>query len=139
MLVIDTSALIAVLFAESSAPQISEVIDAADARFISAANYIELGTVLAGRRQYKPDQVVGAANRILNAAMIEVVPISSDLAETALHARIRFGKGFGVRGGLNFGDCFAYALAKSMNAPLLYTGNDFSKTDIRSALPAAEA
>ena len=56
------------------------------------------------------------------------------LARTAMQARIRFGKGFGAAAGLNFGDCFAYALAKAMDAPLLFIGADFSATDITPAL-----
>jgi ribonuclease VapC len=60
--------------------------------------------------------------------------IDDEIARIAMQARIRFGKGFGAAAALNFGDCFAYALAKAHNAPLLYIGNDFAATDIASAL-----
>ncbi|MDD2677463.1 MAG: type II toxin-antitoxin system VapC family toxin [Methylacidiphilaceae bacterium] len=65
---------------------------------------------------------------------MDIAPIDDRLARAAMKARIDYGQGFGRRGGLNFGDCFAYALAQQHSAPLLYVGNDFGLTDIRSAL-----
>lgn len=65
---------------------------------------------------------------------LELVPVDEEQTRIALDARIRFGKGFGHSAKLNFGDCFSYALAKTLRAPLLYTGDDFDRTDVRSAL-----
>ncbi|PJR13480.1 type II toxin-antitoxin system VapC family toxin [Sinorhizobium meliloti] len=65
---------------------------------------------------------------------IAIAPIDDNLARAAMRARLDYGKGFGPRGGLNFGDCFAYALAKRHSAPLLYVGHDFALTDVQSGL-----
>ncbi|WP_338283597.1 type II toxin-antitoxin system VapC family toxin [Sinorhizobium sp. KGO-5] len=65
---------------------------------------------------------------------IAIAPIDDNLARAAMRARLDYGKGFGTRGGLNFGDCFAYALAKRHSAPLLYVGDDFALTDVQSGL-----
>ncbi|KIZ47278.1 twitching motility protein PilT [Rhodopseudomonas palustris] len=65
---------------------------------------------------------------------IGIAPVDDNLARTAMRARVDYGKGFGTRGGLNFGDCFAYALAKQHSASLLYVGDDFALTDVQSAL-----
>ncbi|NCU21898.1 PIN domain-containing protein [Candidatus Falkowbacteria bacterium] len=65
---------------------------------------------------------------------ISIASVDDTLARAAMRARVDYGKSFGTRGGLNFGDCFAYALAKRHSAPLLYVGEDFALTDVRSAL-----
>jgi len=65
---------------------------------------------------------------------LEIAAITAEDARLALTARLRYGRGFGTRGGLNFGDCFAYALAKRHSARLLFVGDDFSLTDIEPAL-----
>lgn len=65
-----------------------------------------------------------------------MAPLDEAQARLALEARIRFGKGFGAKANLNLGDSFAYALAKSLDAPLLYVGDDFRQTDVKSALDA---
>ena len=65
---------------------------------------------------------------------IAIAPINEAKARTALDARIKYGRGFGHRAGLNYSDCFAYALAKTRNLPLLFKGDDFTHTDIVSAL-----
>tara|TARA_R110002072_G_scaffold190482_6_gene347478 strand:+ start:233 stop:640 length:408 start_codon:yes stop_codon:yes gene_type:complete len=134
MIVVDTSALIAILFGEPEADELRGCIAGATARVMSAANFVELGTVIAGRSGPGNAQAVLACERLLAAADITIAPITADLARQALHARIRFGRGFSHRARLNFGDCFAYALAKSLYAPLLFIGDDFPHTDIRPAL-----
>ncbi len=73
------------------------------------------------------------AERLMERAMIELVPFTAEQAKWARHARLTYGIGRHPAG-LNFGDCFAYALAKESSAPLLYTGSDFSQTDVRAAL-----
>ena len=91
--------------------------------------------MLAGRHR-DPGRGVDDLDAFLTSFGISIAPVDEALARGALQARIRFGKGFGATAGLNFGDCFAYALAKSLNAPLLYVGNDFTATDITPALTA---
>jgi ribonuclease VapC len=100
---------------------------------ISAANCVEAGTVLAGRAS---DAFEGLADLddFIRAAGIRIMPVDELQARLALEARVRLGRGFGARAGLNFGDSFAYALAKSRSAPLLFVGDDFKATDITPAL-----
>lgn len=134
MIVVDSSAIIALLKGEPEANAIEICLKSATSRLLSAANYVETGAVLAGIRSHAREKTVNDLRLILDEAAIEVAPVTPELAREALRARIRFGTGFGVRNGLNFGDCFAYALAKQRNAPLLFVGNDFSQTDVESAL-----
>ena len=101
---------------------------------MSTASYVEAGTVLAGRRGGDVRQVLTDLDEILDTAGIRLSAVDEAQARLALEARIVFGRGFGAAAGLNFGDSFAYALAKSLDAPLLYVGNDFARTDIVSAL-----
>ncbi|MGF1456844.1 MAG: type II toxin-antitoxin system VapC family toxin [Alphaproteobacteria bacterium] len=135
MIIVDTSALVAILLGEPMAQALSDCLGAADARLISAANVLELGTVLAGRGTLggaspQPAHVVAGVDRLLIAAAIDIAPVTADLTREALRARFAYGRGFGTRTGLNFGDCFAYALAKTHKAPLLFVGDDFSHTDV---------
>ncbi len=134
--VVDTSALIALLFEEQEADAISQCLDQAAARLISAANVLEFGTVLAGRNHIKPTEIATDTRSILMHGEIDIAPVTSGLIDIALESRIRFGKGFGSSAKLNFGDCFAYALAKHHDAPLLFIGNDFAQTDVKRALAA---
>ncbi len=73
-------------------------------------------------------------DEFIELAGIRIEPLTAGLARMALVARVRYGRGFGARAKLNFGDAMSYALAKSLNAPLLFIGDDFTHTDIRSAL-----
>jgi ribonuclease VapC len=134
LIVIDSSALVAIALGEPGARVLGERLAQTPPgrRFLSVANYVEAGTVLAGRHK-TPEQAPSDLNELLDAAGITLTPVDDQLARLALVARIRFGKGFGASAGLNYGDSFAYALAKSLDAPLLYTGDDFTATDIKSA------
>jgi ribonuclease VapC len=135
MLVVDSSAIIAMLFEEPEGRDCAAALGASSRRVISAANYVETGTVLAGRLNLEQrEQAATDLDVFLSTFRIEISPINAELARAALAARLRFGKGFGSRRGLNFGDSFAYALAKSFGAPLLFIGNDFAVTDIESAI-----
>lgn len=135
MLVVDSSAIIAMLFEEPEGDACARALAATSRRTISAANYVETGTVLAGRLSPKQrGQAVSDLDTFLSTFRIDIAPVDAELAHAALTARLQFGKGFGSRGGLNFGDSFAYALAKSLAAPLLFIGNDFTITDIEPAL-----
>lgn len=134
MIVIDSSAIIAILKQEPEADALSEAMAAARSRVISAVNYVELGTVLAGRRADDRERVAEDLDLLLADAAVEIEGVTPDLARAALRARIKYGKGFGSKKGLNFGDSFAYALARSHDAPLLFVGDDFTRTDIEPAL-----
>lgn len=133
-MIIDTSAVLAILFAEGDAARFADAIAGADHRAMSAANFLEAGVVV-------DNQLGPAAGRQLDAllarAEVEVVPVTRAQAEIARQAYLDYGKG-NHPARLNFGDCFAYALAKSANRPLLYKGDDFSRTDIASALEGAD-
>ena len=133
MLVVDSSAVIAILFGEPTAPALLARLAADPQRVMSVVGYVETGTVLAGRRRTNRAQAIADLDIFLDTAGIRLAPIDAAQAQTALRARIRHGHGMGHRGKLNFGDCFAYALARSLAAPLLFVGDDFTTTDIQQA------
>jgi ribonuclease VapC len=133
-MIIDTSALIAILRAEDDASDMAHAIEQARDRQISAANYLEAAVVIDGSR----DPVASRRfDELVQAADLRIEPVTQDQAQIAREAYRDFGKGSGHKAGLNFGDCFAYALAKATGQPLLYKGDDFTHTDITPALPAA--
>jgi ribonuclease VapC len=135
MLIIDASAIIAMLFEELEGAACAAAMGGIAPRLVSAVNYVEAGTVLAGRTSEKDrDKASADLDAFLANFGIEIAAVTPELAREALKARIRWGKGFGQKKGLNFGDSFAYALARSHDAPLLFVGDDFTKTDIKSAL-----
>ncbi len=129
-MIIDTSALIAILRDEPDARRYAEAIEMATERRISAATYVELAAVIDGGR----DPVASRRfDELLDAARIAIEPVTEAQARIAREAYRDFGKGSGHAAGLNFGDCFAYALAKTADEPLLFKGDDFSRTDITAA------
>lgn len=135
MMVVDASAIIAIMFEEAEAPDCMVALQTGASRLISAVNYVEAGTVMAGRiRNGDRHEAIADLDAFLSDFRISIASIDESLARAAMRARLDYGKGFGTRGGLNFGDCFAYALAKRHSAPLLYVGVDFALTDVQSAL-----
>lgn len=134
MMIVDASAIIAIMFEEREAPDCMFALQGDHSRLISAVNYVEAGTVMAGRiKDGDRHEAIADLDAFLSDFRIAIAPTDADLARAAMKARLDYGKGFGTRGGLNFGDCFAYALAKRHSAPLLYVGDDFALTDIQSA------
>jgi ribonuclease VapC len=129
-MVIDTSALIAVLLNETDAPAIAQAIEASSPRLLSAASLVEASIVIESRKGEAGGREL---DLLLYRTAIEIVAVDQSQAEIARLAWRKFGKGCHPAG-LNFGDCFAYALAKSRELPLLFRGNDFSQTDI-AAVP----
>ena len=129
-MVIDTSALVAVLQQEPEHGALTRTIRDAPSRRLSAATLVEVGIVMQARYG---DVGSRALDALLTRARVEIIPVTAEHAELAREAFRRFGKGQHPAG-LNYGDCFAYALAKSLNAPLLYKGGDFARTDVASAL-----
>jgi ribonuclease VapC len=130
-MIIDTSALIAILRDEPDAPTFARAIqDATDPR-LSAANFVEAAAVMDGSR----DPVVSRRfDELIAAAAIVIEPVTERQARIAREAYRDFGKGSGHPAQLNFGDCFAYALARDSGEPLLFKGDDFTKTDVAVAL-----
>ena len=134
-MIIDTSALIAILRAEHDAPDMALAIERAEFRRISAANYLETAVVIDASR----DPIASRRfDELVDTAELRVEPVTCDQARIARAAYRDFGKGSGHKAGLNFGDCFAYALAKSMGEELLFKGDDFGHTDMVPALPLRE-
>jgi ribonuclease VapC len=128
-MILDTSAVTAIFFREPEAAKFSQVILEARQRRISVANFLELCMVI--ERQMGSD----ASRQIdvfIRTAGIAIEPITVEHGHVARQAFLDFGKGRHPAG-LNFGDCFAYALAKTTGEPLLFKGRDFSKTDILAA------
>ena len=134
MIVVDSSAVVAILFGEPPAEALAARLAADPDRLFSVASYLETGTVLAGRRRSDRIKAIDDLDAFLNEAGIALAPVDEPQARIALRARIAHGRGMGHGGVLNFGDCFAYALAKSLGAPLLFVGDDLAATDIVPAL-----
>ncbi|MFZ5853298.1 MAG: type II toxin-antitoxin system VapC family toxin [Chloroflexota bacterium] len=126
-MIIDTSAIVAILRGEPSADLHARMIATAGIARISAATYVELGIVVDGAR----DAVVsGALDSFLDEAGIRVESMTASQARLARMAHQRFGRGSGHPARLNMGDCFSYALARELGEPLLFEGGDFTLTDI---------
>ena len=129
-MIVDTSALVAVLFREPEADQYIQLIHDADRCLISAGSYLELSIVL--ERQAGPE-ADRQCEMFFRRAGIAIEPFTVEQAHLARQAFHDFGKGRNAAG-LNFGDCFAYALSKFTGEALLHKGEDFKKTDILSAI-----
>lgn len=125
-MVIDTSALLAILLDEPERGEFVVAIEAAESRLLSAASFVETSIVLEVR--YGAEGL-RAFDRFVERAAIEIVAVDHEQAKLARDAFSRFGKG---RHGaaLNYGDCFAYALAQSRGEILLFKGDDFARTDL---------
>ena len=129
-MIIDTSAIVAILRQEPEARRFAEAIEAAPVRRVSATTYVEIGAVIDGARDPVASRLV---DELLATAGIIIEPVTAAQARIAREAYRDFGKGSGHAAGLNFGDCFAYALAKATGEPLLFKGDDFSRTDVAAA------
>jgi ribonuclease VapC len=134
LIAIDSSAIVAVALREDGYQTLADRIFAEAAVFLSVANYVETGQVLAQRRLTQTERALAEFHELLERLGISLAPIDEAQARVALDARIKYGRGFGHRAGLNYSDCFAYALARTRNLPLLFKGDDFTHTDIVSAL-----
>jgi ribonuclease VapC len=125
--IVDTSALIAILRDEADAKTFAMAIAGADRRRLSAANYVETAIVIDGSRNPIASRHF---DDLLREAEIVIEPVTEEQARIAREAYRDFGRGSGHPAGLNFGDCFAYALAKALREPLLFKGDDFGYTGI---------
>ena len=132
-LVVDTSAAVAVILGEPGSDVLAARLEEALARLMSAAIRVELGIVIEARLGPAGQDVV---ERFLRDATVDIVPVDADLASRAMSGWRRYGKGRHPAG-LNFGDCFTYALAERTGHPVLCTGEDFAATDIAVVRPQA--
>ncbi len=137
MIVVDTSAVVAIFRQEPDAALYADHIAGDGEPLMSAANLIEASLVLRGLKKIAAADAEAWLDEFLMIAGIRIEPVALDQTAIAREAHIKYGKGTGHAAGLNFGDCFAYALAKAMYAPLLFKGADFGKTDIVPALPGS--
>jgi len=125
-MVIDSSAIVAILLNEADAADIAQAIESNSQRLLSAANLLEASIVIESRKGEAGGREL---DLLIYRAAIEIVAVDQEQAELARIAWRRFGKGRHPAG-LNYGDCFAYALARTRQLPLLFQGDDFSRTDI---------
>ncbi len=125
-MVVDTSALLAVLLREPVADRLQAAMQSAAARYVSAASVLEASLVLLARVGDQGDLELDAALRELG---LEVAPVTGEQLRIARDAGAQFGKGR-HQAGLNYGDLSSYALATSLAEPLLFVGEDFGKTDV---------
>ena len=129
-MIIDTSALVAILRDEREAPSLTRVIAADSRRRVSAVSYVEAAIVIDASQ----DPVASRKfDELIREAEIGIEPVSEAQARIAREAYRDFGKGSGHPAGLNFGDCFSYALAKDTRETLLFKGDDFRLTDLTPA------
>ena len=125
-MVLDTSAVLAILQNEPERRQFNEAIDAAETRSLSTASFVECSMIVESR--YGPDGVRDL-DLFIAKAQISLAPVDDEQANLARRAFRKYGKGRHPAG-LNFGDGFSYALSKALQEPLLFKGNDFSQTDV---------
>jgi ribonuclease VapC len=127
VIAVDTSALMAIALDEPAAGPCMDALQAADELLISAGTVAE-AMIVAGRRNVSPEVA-----SLIDGLGFTVVPLTLSAARQVAQAYDKWGKGIHAAA-LNFGDCFAYALARDAGCPLLFVGDDFSKTDVRAAL-----
>ncbi|MCK8779007.1 type II toxin-antitoxin system VapC family toxin [Rhizobium sp. NTR19] len=132
MIVVDTSALIAIIKDEEMGWACSNIMAREPRIIMSAGTLVEARIVALGARR------LSTLDEIIAGSIAEVIPVTDERARLVSDVYRRWGKGF-HRAGLNFGDCFAYATAQEFDCPLLYIGNDFAQTDVRSALPPSSS
>ena len=131
-MIVDPSALVAIVFQESDAERYADALaDARTPSLLSAPGYLEASIVIDGLR----DPVVGyQLDAVIKVSRIRIEPFTEEQARIARQAYRDFGRGSGHPAKLNFGDCISFAMAKALSEPLLYKGNNFGHTGIRSVL-----
>jgi ribonuclease VapC len=131
-MIVDSSAIIAILKDEPDGLTLSKTLAKASEARLSAAGYLECSIVL----DREKDPVRSASlDDLIGEAHISIEAVTAEQAKIARHAYRDYGRGSGHPANLNFGDCFSYALAREKREPLLYKGDDFARTDLRSAVP----
>lgn len=129
-MILDTSAVIAILRMEAEAHEFAKLIERAGQSHISAVSYVEAAAVIDSNK----DPIASRRfDELIEEAQITIEPVTESQARIARQAYRDFGKSSGHPAKLNFGDCFSYALAKAKSEPLLFKGKDFSQTDVKPA------
>jgi ribonuclease VapC len=126
-MVLDTSAILAILQDEPERRRFNEAVEAAETRSLSTASFVECSMILESR--YGADGVRDL-DLFIAKAQVSLVPVDEEQADLARRAFRKYGKGRHPAS-LNFGDCFSYALARALDEPLLFKGNDFPQTDVK--------
>lgn len=130
-MIVDTSALVAILRCEPECLDFAKTLDAADVLHLSAVSYLEFSILVDSRRDpamsHEIDEIIERFN-------IRIEPVTAEQARIARQAYRDYGKGSGHCAQLNFGDCFSYALARVKRQPILFKGDDFVHTDLRPAI-----
>jgi ribonuclease VapC len=130
---VDASAIVAILTREPEADSLADLLEAAPSPITSPIAVFEAALGICRKRHASVEEAEDDVREFLELARIQLIPITAKEADTALAAFSRYGKGRGHPAQLNLGDCFAYAVAKNHRTSLLFKGEDFNKTDIRSA------
>ena len=131
-MIIDSSALVAILKREPDWRWFAGALDKSERSFISAATYVEISVVM---ERLKDPALSHEIDELIEQFEIVIEPLTAVQAGIARQAYRDYGKGSGHPANLNFGDCFSYALAHDKREPILYKGDDFAHTNLRSALP----
>jgi ribonuclease VapC len=131
MIVVDASALIAILEKEPEGDRFLQAIHGANRAVVSALTLLEAGMVMRGRRG---PEGLNSLMVLIEGTATQILPFDAGQLQAALGAFDRYGKGIHPQARLNLGDCVSYALAKTMNAPLLFKGDDFRATDVAACL-----
>ena len=130
-MIVDTSALIAILKRESEWRKLAEALDSSPGSYISASTYVELSIVV---DRWKNPTLSRRVDELIEQFRIAVEPMTAEQARIARQAYRDYGRGSGHAANLNFGDCFSYALARAMRETILFKGDDFLHTDLRPAV-----
>ncbi len=130
-MIVDTSVLVAILKEETGWEAYAERLNAADAACISAATYVELSIVV---DRWGNPVLSNRIDELLARFDVQIEPVTAEQARLARQAYRDYGRGSGHAANLNFGDCFSYALAREKREPILFKGDDFGHTDLRSAV-----
>lgn len=128
-MIIDTSALVAILLGEPEADQLVQAIVAAGSRVVGTPTLVEAAAVMLARKGSIGEVALDA---LLQRLSIDIMPMSAEAAASARSAYQRYGRGIGSPGVLNFGDCLSYGVAMAAGEPLLYKGDDFTMTDVEA-------
>jgi ribonuclease VapC len=131
-MIVDTSALIAIAWDEPERARFEDAIEADPVRLVSAASVLEGAIVMMRRTGAAAPEAIARFHELLDELGLDIEPVSASQIGLAEAAYLSFGKGLHPAG-LNFGDCFAYALAKETGEPILFKGDDFAQTDLVSA------
>lgn len=130
-MIVDSSVIVAIVRKERDGRSLAEAIDRDESPRLSAASFLEVAIVVDSRRDPSVSRRLDA---FLDSSRIIIEPVTERQARIAREAYRDYGKGSGHPANLNFGDCFAYALARDLGEPLLFKGDDFRHTDIRAAI-----